>query len=193
MSIIFEGAGEGLAKADIDGDGREELIAGGRWSDYERGKWTMVLIDPAQSHSRIVAVDFDGDGRVEVAMVPGDSNGRLKLYRFTDNPYRAENWQWHDLLNREVVHGHTLAIADFNCDGKPDLFCAEMRRWTTGDDNPQAHAWILLNDGKGWFTPMEVMRGQDWHEGRVDDIDGTASQTLCVSPTTAKRPALTSG
>lgn len=190
LYTIFEGAGEGLAKADIDGDGREELLAGGRWFDYDNHRWVHTVIDPTQSHPRIVAADFDGDRRVEVAMVPGDANGRLMLYRFQNDPRRTENWVKTDLLQTEVVHGHTLAIADFNCDDKPDLFCAEMRRWTAGDDNPEARAWILLNDGKGAFTPVEILRGHDWHEGRVADIDGDGRPDLICKPYNWHTPRL---
>ncbi len=190
LHTIFEGAGEGLAKADVDGDGRKELLAGGRWFDYAQGKWRGTLIDPAQSHPRIVATDFDGDGRVEVVMVPGDANGKLMLYRCTGDPYRPESWHGRDLLQREVVHGHTLEIADFNGDRRPDIFCAEMRRWTQGDDNPEAHAWILLNDGKGGFTPIEVVRGQDWHEGRVADVDGDGKPDLICKPYNWQTPRL---
>ena len=188
--VVFEGAGEGLAKADIDGDGRDEILAGGRWFDYEKGNWTHVLIDPAQSHPRILAADFDGDRRVEVVMVPGDANGRLMLYRFQGEPRRSENWHGEDLLKTEVIHGHTLEVADFNRDGRPDLFCAEMRRWTAGDDNPQARAWVLLNNGKGRFTPVEVLRGHDWHEGRVADINGDGYRDLICKPYNWQTPRL---
>ncbi|MCS6949084.1 MAG: VCBS repeat-containing protein [Armatimonadota bacterium] len=188
--VIFEGAGEGLAKADIDGDGRDELLAGGRWFDYESHRWTHTLIDPAQSEPRIAAADLDGDGQIEVVMVPGDANGRLTLYRFRDDPHRTENWSKTDLLRQEVVHGHTLALADFDRDGKLDIFCAEMRRWTADDDNPQARAWILLNSGKGGFTPIQILSGYDWHEGRVADIDGNGMPDLVCKPYNWQTPRL---
>jgi hypothetical protein len=137
-----------------------------------------------------VAADFDGDRRVEVVMVPGDANGRLMLYRFQGDPRCSENWHGEDLLKTEVIHGHTLEVADFNRDGRPDLFCAEMRRWTAGDDNPQAHAWVLLNNGKGRFTPVEVLQGHDWHEGRVADIDGDGYPDLICKPYNWQTPRL---
>ena len=41
-----------------------------------------------------------------------------------------------------------LVVADFNCDGKPDVF---ISRWTNAPDE------ILINDGKGYFnTPATV-------------------------------------
>ena len=190
LEVLFEGAGEGLAKADIDGDGRDELLAGGRWFDCERGRWTHTLIDASQTHPRIVATDFDGDKRVEVVMVPGDGVGALKLYRFTGDPRRPENWQARSLLPHDVVHGHTLAVADFDGDAKPDLFCAEMRRWTQGDDNPRAHAWVLLNDGTGGFHVVEVARGEDWHEGRVADINSDGLPDLVCKPYNWRTPRL---
>lgn len=183
---IWEGAGEGLASADIDGDGQIELLAGGKWFKHEGGsRFTPYTIDPAQTHPRMAAADLNGDGRLEVVMVNGDTLGRLKWYACKGNPKRTEDWVGHDLVGRDVIHGHTLAIADFNRDGHPDIFCAEMSKWTESRpdrDNPNSKMWIFYGDGKGGFTTTEVATGLEVHEGKIGDLNGDGRPDLVCKP-----------
>lgn len=183
---IWHGAGEGLAKGDIDGDGRIELLAGGKWFKHRGGlEFDAYAIDPAQTHPRIAVADLNGDKRLEVVMVPGDGVGRLKWYSRLGDPTRTENWTGHDLLEHDVNHGHSLAIADFTRDGQFDIFCAEMAQWTeaaTRPDNPNATMWILKGDGKGGFTPIVVARGVGVHEAKVGDIDRHSRPSIIAKP-----------
>jgi hypothetical protein len=188
---IFSGAGEGLASGDIDGDGRPELLAGGRWfKPTGRGRFASYLIDPAQTHPRIAVGDLNGDGRNEVVMVPGDGIGRLKWYSCSGDPARTESWTGHDLLGFDVKHGHSMDVADVNGDGRLDIFCAEMRKWTREDDNPQAKMWLFLGDGKGGFTSTEIATGYGAHEARLGDIDGDGRLDVLVKPYNWDTPRL---
>src|SRR5205823_3702687 len=162
---IYAGSGEGLAQGDIDGDGKVELLAGGRWFKHRGGTdFTAHWIDEAQHESRIAVGDLNGDGRLEVVMAPADAVGRLKWYACAGDPAAPGAWVGHDLLDRDVVHGHSLAVADFNSDAKPDIFCGEMRKWTQADDHPGATMWLFLGDGRGGFTKTEIATGCGVHE-----------------------------
>lgn len=180
---IYSGHGEGLAKGDLDGDGKEELFAGGRWLKHNGGtSFTAYWIDPSQSASRVAVGDLNGDGRLEVVMVPADGVGRLKWYECKGDPCRTSSWIGHDLLGQDVRHGHSLAVADFNQDGHLDIFCGEMRKWSAGDDNPEAKMWIFLGDGRGGFTKVEIARGFGVHEAKVGDLNGDGKPDILAKP-----------
>lgn len=84
---------------------------------------------------------IEGD-RPEVVMVVGDGVGPLTLYQWQEGTWRPQ------ILIDSVDNGHTLEIMDFNGDGHPDIFNAEMR---FGEGNPDAEVRILLGDGTGYF------------------------------------------
>ena len=183
---IWEGKGEGLASGDIDGDGVKEILAGGKWFKHmPDGLFQPYVIDPEQTHPRIAVWDFNGDGRHEVVMVPGDTTGRLRYYECNENPEITENWRYIDLLGHDVIHGHTLQLADFNRDGNMDIFCAEMAQWTketSVPDNPEANMWIFFSNGSGGFVKEEIARGFGVHEARIIDVDGDGWQDIIVKP-----------
>lgn len=171
---------EGLAKGDIDGDGQEELLAGGSWLKWNGAGFDRFLIDPAVRDPRVLAADFDGDGRLEVVMCPADHVGRLKLWRWTGDPRGAENWTSQDLLGEDISHGHTLLAADFDGDGCLDILAGEMRQWSSEDDNPDCRTRVLFGDGKGGFRAEEVSKGIAIHEGKAGDFLGLGRRTQVI-------------
>ncbi|MCC6727929.1 MAG: VCBS repeat-containing protein [Chthonomonadales bacterium] len=188
---LWSGAGEGLAAGDVDGDGRPELLAGGRWFRHEGGgRFASFVIDPEQTHPRIALGDLNGDGRLEVVMAPGDTDGRLSWYERRGDGARPTDWVRHDLLPQPVRHGHSLAVADFSRDGHLDVMCGEMRRWTAGDDHPTARLRVFLGDGRGDFTPTVLSTGLGVHEARVADVDGDGRPDIVAKPYSWDTPRL---
>lgn len=174
---------EGLAKGDIDGDGVEELFAGGLWFKHEgHHQFTPYVIDPDIRNPRIQLGDFNGDGKLEVIMVPADHQGRLKYYECHGDPKLADHWVSKDLMDVDVNHGHSLQVADFNGDGHLDILCAEMRQWSHPDDNPDAHMWILHGDGKGQFEVELVAQGFDVHEAKIGNFEGNGRVDIAAKP-----------
>ncbi|OFX38062.1 MAG: hypothetical protein A2X03_03770 [Bacteroidetes bacterium GWA2_40_15] len=154
---------EGLAKADIDKDGKEDLIGGGHWFKYEgNGKFRANKIDDYGS-SRSAAGDIIKRGHPEVVLGSGDAIGPLNLYEWD-----GKEWLKTTLID-VVDNGHTLQVGDINGDGNPDIYAAEMYRPGSGDECRQ---WILYGNGKGQFDIQVLTIGIGTHEGKLGDLDG---------------------
>ncbi|MBM3210717.1 hypothetical protein FJZ33_00740 [Candidatus Poribacteria bacterium] len=102
------------------------------------------VIDDEQKFTRAAAGQLRKGGRPEIVFCPGDAIGRLKWYEWT-----GESWIGHDLLDENIVHGHSLRIEDINADGNLDIFCAEMH---TPGAKENCKARIFYGDGQGNFT-----------------------------------------
>jgi hypothetical protein len=188
LPIARVGAAEGLAKADIDGDGKLDLIGGGYWFKYlERSsRYQPMLIEHGLLSTRAQAGQLVEGGPPEVVFVAGDDIGPLKWFQ-----WHRGDWVGHDLLIENVVHGHSLELADIDQDGHLDIFCAEMAQWTEYaklPDNPSARTWIFYGDGQGRFTKTLLATGLDNHESRVADLDGDGDLDIVVKPYTRDTP-----
>lgn len=169
---------EGLVSFDIDGDGKVDIVGGGLWLKHLEGvRFAPHIIDTAQTFSRAAVGQLKEGGRPEVVFVTGDGIGRLKWYEWKD-----EQWIGHDLLDQDVIHGHSLQVADLNRDGHLDILCAEMRRWSEQDDHPEAKMWIFFGDGTGHFTKTVVASGFGNHETKVADLDGDGDLDILGKP-----------
>jgi len=175
---------EGMAAADIDGDGQIDLLAGNYWFKH-RGGNDFVPIKVGTIGGRIRAGRFTTGKFLQLVIAPGDGVGPLKWYECTGSPANSADWVGHDLVGRDLVHGHTLELGDIDGDGNLDIFAAEMAKWTDSradPNNPDAKAWIFYGDGAGHFRKTEFTTGQGWHEGRLADLDGDGDLDLLNKP-----------
>ena len=172
---------EGFAKADIDGDGKLDIVGGGRWFKHEGGTtYTAHPIDDQYAFSRSAAGQLIEGGSPEVVLVVGDGRAPMFMYERKGN-------QWtRTTLVDSVQDGHSLDIIDFNNDGHLDIFNAEMNL----GQNPDAKCRILLGDGKGRFKVKEVIQGFDMHESRITDLDGDGDLDILGKPYNWKVPRL---
>jgi hypothetical protein len=182
---------EGLDAFDVDGDGRTDLLAGRHWFKYEGGKFRPVTV--AATGGRIRAGRFRKGRVAQIVVAPGDGSGPLRFYEASGDPTQASSWRGRDLLERDMVHGHTLEVADVNADGHLDIFAGEMAKWTNTAlqaDHPDATAWILYGDGNGRFRNTVLVSGHGWHEGRLADVDGDGDIDVLNKPYTWSAPRL---
>ena len=183
---------EGLDAFDVDGDGRVDLLAGNSW--FKRlgdGRYSPVQVGAIGG--RIRAGKFKPGKTAQVVIAPGDGSGPLRFYEAIGDPLSPRSWVGRDLLERDMVHGHTLDVADIDGDGNLDIFAAEMAKWTNqpdGVDHSNAAAWILYGDGNGNFAVRTLVTGEDFHDGRIGDFDGDGDLDIADKPYTWKAPRI---
>ncbi len=181
---------EGMSACDIDGDGKVDLLAYNMWYKHTGGKHFQA-VKLGDVGGLIFGGQLVAGGRPEIVISPGDGGGPVKWYECKGDPTQSNSWVGHDLIGRDVVHGHSLQLGDINGDGPLDIFVAEMAKWHEQQpqpDNPKATAWIFYGDGKGNFRKTELVVGEGWHEARLADLDGDGDLDLLNKPYTWETP-----
>lgn len=192
-TVIFQWSGpglyEGLARADVDGDGVDDIVGASRWFRHAGGgKFAVEVVDPGSKATfvRAAAGQLVKGGRPELVFVPGDADGPLQWYE-----WQGGRWKAH-ILEKHVVHGHSLHVADIDGDGNLDVFVGEMGHWTIDRvSNPHARVMIFYGDGKGGFRKQTVSTGQGVHQAQLGDLNGDGRLDILGKPFRHNVPKLT--
>ncbi len=161
---------EGIAVADLDGDGACEIVAGGNIFRREGEKWARRAF--ADFHWPVAAVgDLDGDGRPEIVLAEGE-NDRARLAWFAGPDWKA------NVLADDLFHPHSLALADFDGDGRLDIMVAEMGLARKSDPS----VLVYLNRGGGEFEKVVVETGRPTHCARVIRVKGHGLPSIVGKP-----------
>lgn len=177
---------EGLDRADIDGDGVQDIIGGGMWFRYTgNDEFAFHTIDGAYTFSRSAAGQLIRGGRPEVVLVVGDGWAPLNLYEYRKQDF-TYTWVKKTILSA-VSNGHSLAIMDFDGDGNQDIWLAEM----TLSGNTRSRNMILLGDGQGNFPDtIRISEGIDLHDSEIADLDGDGDYDILGKPYNGNAPRL---
>jgi hypothetical protein len=201
-SVGVGGPVRSLAVADLDSDGRPDLVvARGRGScptpigvpvcpgpaivillsggeEFEIAKEIPLEKDPAT----VAVADFNGDGRMDVAVIDPASDRVLILFGTASGNFGPPTAY---AVGRSPS---TLVIADFNGDGQPDLAVAN---YASGDVS------ILLGRDDGTFMPAQSVSGAVSAEGLVAiiaaDFDRDGRTDLAVASAGSKSVLLRLG
>ncbi|WP_435320887.1 FG-GAP repeat domain-containing protein [Haloarchaeobius sp. TZWSO28] len=166
---------EGLVCTDIDGDGRTEIVAGSHvFHRHGPDDWepeTLVTSEWNDERVRNQVADLTGDGAPDLVLAECELpyfGPRRELYRAGRLAwFEAPDWEVH-YLKYDLFCPHSLQIADFDGDGRPDIYVAESDL----GENPSPEHYVYRNLGGGEFEAHLVHQGTPTHEAKVADLTG---------------------
>lgn len=169
---------------DLDGDGDADVVLPDRW--YEnRGAGTEWVAHPLPFgqrgpwglSARSWIVDMNGDGHPDIVMADGDQKSSRVAWLENDGG-RVPTFTAHFLpLTAPGTRGsfHSLAVADFDLDGDPDVFSVEQEDPVILPEGagPRWYLWENL-DGRGgdWAEHVLLDARLGGHDAQIGDIDG---------------------
>ncbi len=168
---------EGVYIADIDGDGKNEVIAGPNiFKRNADGTWTRTeLLSDIDPRTCVAVGDLDGDGKLDIVLSEGESYPARVVW--LKNP----GWE-PTLLGDNFFHPHSLEVADFDGNGLLDIFVGEMGL----GGYATAREVVFRNQGGGKFK-MEVVGHLPTHGAKVADITGNGLPDIIGKPYDAGR------
>jgi len=175
---------EGLTIADLDGDGKPDVVTanaggGGSVSIYRNNsrRGTISLVDrldiPLNTAHRVAAADFNGDGRLDLAVTSNSAQQIVILENFSTPGSISFT---HKLSLGTASYANSIAAGDIDGDGRPDI----LAPITDADA-----FYIYLNDGpKGSisFSPSKKLLAGDAANGiSLGDLNGDAKIDVVIS------------
>ncbi len=187
---IGPGVHAGAWPADLDGDGDLDVVRSNAWFENADGKglkWAERANIPFGNPNkpfpfatRARSWDLDGDRDLDLVMTTNEiKNPKIAWIENADGKGGA--WTLHELKPGDAaVRGayHSLALADFDGDGDPDVFTCEMEG-IAGEKPPRWFVWE--NRGGGRFEERVVLDANlGGHEAVVGDVDGDGDLDACA-------------
>lgn len=164
---MMSAEGPGAAVADVNGDGREDLFAGGaKWKEghlylqtadgkFQELKQPAIAKDSVHEDTAAEFFDADGDGDQDLVVVSGGNEFARRSPNRIPRLYLNDgkgNFSRSAGMPEIYLTGSCVRIADMDADGDPDMFLgARSIPWQYGI---RPDSYILRNDGKGTFSDV---------------------------------------
>ncbi|PKA81928.1 VCBS repeat protein [Ulvibacter sp. MAR_2010_11] len=183
--------GPAIVKADVNGDGNEDLFIGGAAGQAgvlyiqssngfseKTGDWKQ---DAAYEDTGAIFFDSDGDGDMDLYVVSGGAHLPEGSPNYQDRLYLndgAGNFKKAiDRLPALAVSGQAVVSSDIDGDGDIDLFVGGR---IIPDKYPYAPKSYFLMNENGRFTQKELATNQLIADALFSDYDGDGDEDLIV-------------
>jgi hypothetical protein len=174
----------GTAVADIDRDGRPDVVAGMAWYHLSGGTWTkhpyttfQGTSDPRfNDYARVSVLDLNGDGRLDIFATLFTESRQGQVYAFLAPPDPTTAWTAVPIDPGPLFGVHTQAVGQFDGTSRPQIVVGET---TIGGFNfgvnpaPHVYLYRLLgtaSDPAAW--ERTVVDDTGTHEGQAIDLNG---------------------
>jgi hypothetical protein len=169
----------GLRMADIDGDGRPDVLAGMYWirspESFEL-PWRLFAIQLWNEtlESAMLRLSYGPLAGAEPELVAAQREMRpARLARFEKPADPRLLWIEHRIDSvPDLAESNSLDTADFDGDGRPDILIAEKAG--------RGRLLVLYNEGEGRFRPVVVAQGRPILFARAVDVNGDGRPDILV-------------
>lgn len=162
--------GEGIKIADINKNGRPDIIINGYWLENtgnirywlkhkftDTWKWRNTFIDFA---------DLNDDGKPDIVYSPAELAGQYYRISWFEQPEDPTlKWQEHIIADSVEAVVHSIGAADINLNGKMDIVTADMKQGAY----PQEVAVYYNLGNNNW--EKEVISNEGSHSMILYDFD----------------------
>jgi photosystem II stability/assembly factor-like uncharacterized protein len=174
----FPGYPRTIVLADVNNDGRVDLISGHYGLNVALNNGTGLGGFSSYGGSGptcIVVTDVNNDGKPDI--VYGDSSTFMTATVLTNNGNGTFSFSWQTSSNIGNSVSQTIAVGDMNGDGKPDIIAPNRSNFTTS---------ILTNDGTGTFQywtniQPSAVGASDIYNLTAGDLNGDGKSDLVIA------------
>jgi hypothetical protein len=173
--------GDGLKVADVDRDGRQDLVIPRYWlrnvaTDGSLAFTRLTYNRSAPANAVIEMARINDDRMADIIASPAHragSYGRISWFRAPERPADGAIWDEIVIENRVERDSHFIGIADFDRNGTNDVATAmtELTR------RPRVKLYYNLS-GTGNFTAPQILANTSSHEMQVIRVDNDRFPSL---------------